>query len=186
MKISDAIRQRRSVRRFTDRAVSRADIETLLDAAVLAPNHRLTQPWHFFVLGPEARTAYGLALGDRKARKIADPDAARAMRDAVAREYRALPAMIAVAVATTADPEAGEEDYAATMMGVANLGLVALEHGLGTQIRTGAILNDPAARLAMGVADGLRVVAVINVGEPADHPPARPRTPAAERTTWTA
>lgn len=184
MRLSDAIRQRRSIKRFTDRPVTRQEIESLLDAAVLAPNHRLTQPWHFVVLGPEARAAYGLALGDRKARKIADPAAAQAMRDNVAAEHRALPAMIAVALASNADAEGAEEDYAATMMGVANLGLVALEHGLGTQIRTGAILNDPAAHRAMQLPAGYRVVAMVNVGEPADIPPARARTPASERTSW--
>ena len=42
---------------------------------VSGPNHRLTQPWRFYVLGPDARQAYGLVLGGRKARKIEDPDA---------------------------------------------------------------------------------------------------------------
>src|SRR5476649_2975445 len=98
MHISDTIQQRRSIKRFTDRTVSREELETLLAAATLGPNHRLTQPWRFYVLGPEARYAYGLALGDRKARKLEDSDAARAMRDAVGAEHRALPAMLVVAV----------------------------------------------------------------------------------------
>src|SRR3954469_23089057 len=98
MRASDAIRGRRSIKRFADRPVSRAEIETILDAAVLAPNHRLTSPWRFYVLGPEARAAYGLALGDRKAKKLTDPGAAQAMRDTISREHRALPAMIAVAM----------------------------------------------------------------------------------------
>src|SRR5512147_364431 len=113
MHVTDAIRARRSVKRFTDRPVTRQEIETLLAAAALAPNHRLTQPWRFYVLGPEARYAYGLALGDRKARKLADPAAAAALRETVAAEHRALPCMIAVAVVTHDDPEIREEDYAA-------------------------------------------------------------------------
>ena len=67
MRASEAIRDRRSIKRFTDRSITRDEIETLLAAATLAPNHRLTQPWRFYVLGPEARYAYGLALGERKA-----------------------------------------------------------------------------------------------------------------------
>jgi hypothetical protein len=35
----------------------------------VGPNHRLTQPWRFAVLGPEARASYGLALGNRKAKR---------------------------------------------------------------------------------------------------------------------
>jgi nitroreductase len=184
MRTSEAIRARRSIKRFADRPVSRDEIETILDAAVLAPNHRLTNPWRFYVLGPEARAAYGLALGNRKAKKLTDPDAAQAVRDTVAREHRALPAMIAVAVVTVDDPEQREEDYAATMMAVQTLALAATELGLGTAIKTGAIMSDPAARAAAGVADNERIVAVVSVGVPAEVPPAKPRHPASQVTVW--
>src|SRR5215212_236449 len=184
MRISHAIHSRRSIRRFTDRPVSRDDVETVLTAAALAPNHRLTQPWRFYVLGPEARHAYGLALGDRKARKLTDPEAANAVREAVAAEHRALPCMIAVAVVTHEDPEIREEDYAAAMMGIQNLALAAVELGLGTHLKTGAVMNDPAARAAVGVPENQRLVAIVNLGEPADVPPARPRRSAPEHTTW--
>src|SRR3954469_5734458 len=126
MKTSDANRERRSIRRFADRTVAREEIESLIDAATLAPNHRLTQPWRFYVLGPEARYAYGLALGERKAKKIEDPAAARAVRDNVAAEHRALPAMIAVAVVNNDNPEIREEDYAAALMAIQNLSLTAM------------------------------------------------------------
>jgi nitroreductase len=181
---SDAIRSRRTIKRFSDRPISRQEIETLLTAATLGPNHRLTQPWRFYVLGPEARYAYGLALGERKARKLENPEAARAMRETVAAEHRALPAMIAVAVVTNENPEIREEDYAATMMGVANLSLAAVELGLGTALKTGGVMSDPAARAAAGVGDGERIVAIVNVGEPADVPPPKPREPASTYTTW--
>ena len=184
MPISDAIQSRRSIKRFTDRPVSRDDIETVLAAAALAPNHRLTQPWRFYVLGSEARHAYGLVLGERKARKLTDPNAASTLRETVAAEHRAQPCMIVVAVATHDDPEIREEDYAAVMMGVQNIALTAVELGLGTHIRTGAIMSDPAARAAIGVPDGQRIVAVITLGEPADVPPAKARRPASELTTW--
>ncbi|HEY1177693.1 MAG TPA: nitroreductase [Phytomonospora sp.] len=184
MRASEAIRGRRSIKRFADRPVSRAELETILDAAVLAPNHRLTNPWRFYVLGPEARSAYGAALGSRKAKKLTDPEAAQRMRDTVAAEHRALPGMIAVAVVDAADPEQREEDYAATMMAVQTLCLAATELGLGTAIKTGAIMSDPAARAAAGVGDGERIVAVINVGVPAEVPPAKARHPASQVTIW--
>jgi nitroreductase len=184
MRASEAIRARRSIKRFADRPVSRDEIETILDAAVLAPNHRLTNPWRFYVLGPESRAAYGLALGNRKAKKLTDADAAQAMRDTVAREHRALPGMIAVAVVNVDDAEQREEDYAATMMAVQTLALAATELGLGTAIKTGAIMSDPAARAAAGVAENERIVAVVNVGAPAEVPPAKARHPASQVTVW--
>lgn len=184
MRVSEAIQNRRSIKRFTDRPVSREEIETMLAAAALAPNHRLTFPWRFHVLGPEARYAYGLALGERKARKVADPEAARALRESVGREHRALPCMIAVATTTNENPEIREEDYAATMMAIGNLTLSAVELGLGTHIKTGGVMSDPAARAAVGVPDDQRIVAIVNVGEPAEIPPPRARVPASEHTVW--
>lgn len=184
MRATDAIRERRSIKRFTDRPVSRDEIETLLAAATLAPNHRLTQPWRFYVLGPDARYAYGRALGERKARKIEEPEAARAMRETVAQEHRALPCMIAVAVVNNENPEIRDEDYAATMMAVQNIALAAVELGLGTHIKTGGVMSDSPARQAAGVRDDERIVAIVNVGVPADVPPPKKREPATAFTTW--
>jgi nitroreductase len=184
MDVFDAIEARRSIRRFTTREVTRADIARLLDAFTRAPNHRMTQPWRFYVLGPEARAAYGAALGARKARKVEDEVAAAAVRDKVTREHATLPAMIAVAMVQDENPEIREEDFAAIFMGLQNLALAAESIGLGTHIKTGAVMDDPAARRAAGVRDGERVVAIVNVGEPAEVPGAKPRVRADELTTW--
>ena len=184
MHTSDAIKGRRSVKRFAERAVSREEIETLLAAATLAPNHKLTQPWRFYVLGPEARYAYGLALGARKAKKIADAAAGAALRETVGAEHRALPGMIAVAVMNHDNPETREEDYAAAMMAVQNIALTAVALGLGTHMKTGSVMSDPAARAAVGVPEDQRIVAIVNVGVPAEDVPAKTREPASAFTTW--
>ena len=59
--------------------------------------------------------------------------------------------MIAVAVVDNENPEIREEDYAAAMMAMQNIMLAAVELGLGTHIKTGAVMGDPAARAAVGV-----------------------------------
>ena len=184
MNVIDAIQNRRSVKRFTSREVTRAELEVLLDAAVLAPNHKLTQPWRFYVLGPEARYGYGFALGARKAKKIEDPAAAQKLKETIGEEHRALPVMLVVAVVDNENPETREEDYAATMMAIQNVMLAAVHAGLGTSMKSGAVMGDPVARAAAGVQDGERIVAVINIGEPAEVPPAKARTGAAAVTTW--
>ena len=183
MTIPEIIEQRRSIKKFTDRAPSRAQIEMLLDAAILAPNHRLTRPWRFYVLGPESRYAYGLALGERKARKLPNPDAARSLRETVAEEHRRLPCMIVVAVVQSDNPEVREEDYAAAMMALQNIALAAVSLGLGTHIKTGGVMGDAAARAAAGVGENERIVAIVNVGEPAEAPPSRKRESAIAFTT---
>lgn len=184
MNIADAISARRSIKKFTSRTVTREEIEALLAAAVTAPNHRLTQPWRFYVLGPEARHAYGLALGARKARKVEDPAAALALRETVAAEHRALPVMLAVAVVNDENPEINEENVAATMMAIENLALAAVGMGLGTHLKTGAIMSDSEARAATGVKDNERIVGVVNIGEPAEVPPAKARQEAKAFTVW--
>lgn len=183
--IFSAMEARRSVKKFTERRVARAEIERLLAVAALAPNHRMTEPWRFYVLGPESRRRYGEALGARKAKKVEDPEAARLVREKVAREHEALPAMIAIAMTVSDDEERMREDYAATFMAVQNIALGAVAMGLGTHIKTGGVMDDPAAREAVGVPDGERVVAIVNLGEPAELPSARPRTPADRVTVWT-
>ena len=184
MDIPEIIQQRRSIKKFTDRAVTQAAIETLLEAAILAPNHRLTRPWRFYVLGPESRYAYGLALGERKARKLPDPAAARALRETIAAEHRELPCMIAVSILQNENPETREEDYAAAMMAIENLALTAVALGLGTHIKTGGVMGDAASRAAAGVSEGERIVAIVNVGVPAELPPPRKHEPATRVTVW--
>ena len=184
MNILDAIHGRRSVRQFTDRAIARDEIEPLLEAAVAAPNHRLTQPWRFYVLGPVARRAYGATLGSRKAKKLEDPVAAQALIDKVAATEAALPAMLAVSMVVNENAETREEDYAATMMAIQNFMLAAHAAGLGTHVKTGAVMDDPRTRAAVGVPDGERIIATIQLGEPAAVAEAKPRRGASEVTTW--
>jgi nitroreductase len=184
MDVNQAIASRRSVRQFTDRPVGRAEIERILDAAVQAPNHRMTQPWRFYVLGPESRRAYGAVLGARKAKKVEDPEAARAVVEKMIAAAATLPAQIAVSMTLAENPEVREEDYAATMMAVQNMLLAARAMGLGTHLKTGAVMEDPHAREALGVPDGERVVVLIDLGEPAEVPESKPRRAAAEVTRW--
>lgn len=184
MQLADAIRQRRSIRKFTDRTPTREELLALVEAATWAPNHRLTQPWRFAVLGPEARAAYGLALGNRKAKKATTEADADRMRAETQESHRTQPCMVVVSMLLNDNPEIREEDYAATMMALQNFSLAAVSMGLGTHIRTGAIMDDPAARAAAGIEDGSRIVAVVTVGEPAERPDAKARRGADEVTRW--
>lgn len=184
MDVRTAITARRSIRQFTDRAVTREELSQLLDAALQVPNHRLTHPIRFRVLGPEARHAYGTVLGSRKAKKLEDPVAAQALIDKVAAAEAAGPVNIFVSMTLDENPEIREEDYASTLMAVQNLMLAAVDMGLGTHIRSGAVMDDPRTREALGVPEGERIVAMLQVGEPAVVPEAKPRRPAAEVTSW--
>jgi hypothetical protein len=45
-------------------------------------------------------------------------------------------------------------------------------------------MDDPRARTAVGVSDGERIIATLELGEPAGASSAKPRTPASALTTW--
>ena len=80
--VRDNLRHRRTVALFEDRPVDRQHILDAIDVARWAPNHHLTQPWRFYLLGEKARetTLHWIevivgertkpALGKRKAEKL--------------------------------------------------------------------------------------------------------------------
>src|SRR5688572_31162236 len=176
-----SIQQRRSHKRFKPGALDREKIGLVLDAAVLAPNHKMTQPWGFLVLGPQTKRAYaetkarlklgGEGVGSEKARKIVE-------------EVMEIPGIIAVTQRLDENPIRREEDYAAVFMAVQNLLLAATALGLGTKIHTGDILDDALFRSALGLEETDRLVAIVDVGEPADEPAPKKRALASEKTRW--
>ena len=184
MDLFEAISTRRSIKAYTDRAVTDDEIRRLLDAAVQAPNHRMTQPWRFYVMGPASRAAFGRALGHRKAKRVDEQEAKDAVIAKVEASHRDLPAMLAVSMTLDDNPEIREEDYAATYMAVQNFCLAAHAMGLGTHVKSGAIMDDPAGRNAVGVDTAERIIATISLGEPAQMPEPKPRLGADELTRW--
>jgi nitroreductase len=186
MSALDAIRQRRTHLRFTERPVGRHELESLLEAAVLAPNHHMTEPWRFVVLGPEARALYaGIRARVKAGPAEADADdAAAAKRALVVARTLEVPAYMAVLQRLDADDFRREEDRAACWMAVQNMLLAATALGLGTKISTGRWFDDAGLRALLQALDGERVLCMILVGEPAEARPPKPRTPPAGRTTW--
>ncbi|MFT6389280.1 MAG: nitroreductase [Cellvibrionaceae bacterium] len=55
MKVSDALRARKSVRAFTEQAVSEEQVRLILDAARCAPSGVNTQPWRVAVVTGDAK-----------------------------------------------------------------------------------------------------------------------------------
>ncbi len=184
MEVEAAIRQRRTVKRYGGGRVPREVLEDLLELVVRAPNHRMTEPWEFRVLGPDARRRFGEILGDIRAGKLEDPAAAEAVRSKSVADARALPASVAFLQRLDPDPSIREEDYAALYMGIQNLLLAAVARGYHTQVKTGAVLQDPRFRTLVGAEEDERVVALVHLGASDDPPAAKPRSPAAERTRW--
>jgi nitroreductase len=182
----EAIQRRTSVRRFRPGAVPRETIERLLECAVRAPNHKLTEPWRFAVLTGDGRDRFADLRARHRLKRWTDPASPEAVAGAekVRREALETPAFIVVMTAISPDEITREEDYAATMMATGNLMIAAEALGLGTYLRTGGIMREPALAELVGLPEGFRVAAVLSLGYPSDPEPPRRRRPVAEVTRW--
>jgi nitroreductase len=181
-----AITRRTSVRRFRTEPVPRGMIEQVLDCAVRAPNHKLTEPWRFVVLTGRARDRFAQIRADHRLKRFAEPDSAeaRAAAEKVRREAAEVPVYLIVMVALNSDDITREEDYAAGMMAIANLMVAAQSLGLGTYLRTGGVMRDPALLELAEVPENYRIVGVVSLGFPLEDEAPRRRTPASELTRW--
>src|SRR5690554_1523127 len=78
--IAEIIRGRRSISRFRPEAPPRETVLEALELALWAPNHHLTEPWHFYLLGPDTKQAI-VDLNTRLVQERQGEAAARAKRE---------------------------------------------------------------------------------------------------------
>ncbi len=178
----DAILTRRSVARVTDRVPDRQAIERLLEAAVRAPTHHLTQPWRFVVLAGEERERLGRAWaeGVERAGKDSSGIVAKALRAPVIvcvieRPKHHLPKVVEI------------EEHHATGAALQNILLAAHDSGLGAMLRTGPACAMSEVRSVLGVEENELVAGFVYLGYPQEGAEERPmtrRTAAAELTEW--
>ena len=182
----EAIQRRTSVRRYRAEPVPRETIELLLECAVRAPNHKLTEPWRFAVLTGEAKTKLAEIRARHRLKRYEDPASpeARAGMDKVRRETLDAPVVIVIMSRVHDDEITREEDYAAVMMATANLMTAAQSLRLGTYLKTGGVMRDPALGELVGLLAGHRIVGVLSLGYPAEAESPRRRRPVGELTQW--
>ena len=70
MEVEEAIRTRRTHKAYRRLPVDRATLDQLFELARWAPNHHLTNPWRFRVIGPRALERLKLAAGPEAAAKL--------------------------------------------------------------------------------------------------------------------
>ena len=158
MELEEAIRSRRTHKAYGPEPVDRATLEELFELARWAPNHNLTNPWRFRVLGPESLRRLKEAAGEEAAAKL---DRA--------------PTLVVASVVESGDPIQNEEDYAAASVAAYIVLLAAHGRGLAGYWRTPAVLRTPEGRAAAGVPDGERAIGVLHLGprRQQKEPPAR-------------
>ena len=167
MDVDDAIRTRRTHKAYRPEPVDRAVLEDLLDLARWAPNHHLTSPWRFRVLGPQALAALKTAAG---------PDAGAKLDRA--------PTLVAVTVTTSDDPVEADEDRDAAAIAAYIVLLAAHGRGLAGYWRTPGVLRTPAGRDALGIETGERVIGLLHLGTARQEQRVPERAPVQDFVTW--
>ena len=187
MSVLETIAERRSIFDFQPTAVPRERLERALQAAVWAPNHKLTEPWRFIVVGPEAKERLSRIYARIKQEDVKtdiEPQALREIGRKTVKKLMSKPSVMAVTCAVSGDDFLDREDYAATCCAIQNIMLVAWEDGIGMQWSTSGLIEDAEALSVLGVdPERERVVGLLYAGF-AERVPVSKRTPAAERTTW--
>jgi len=163
MDAEHAIRTRRTHKAYGPEPVPRRLVEELLELARWAPNHFMTQPWRFRVLGPETFERLVAAGAANERVKLG----------------RA-PTLVVATAKLTGDDHQNHEDVLATACAVYIVLLAAHARGLASYWRTPKLLQSPEGRAALGLEEDERFVALIHLGEPATTPTAKPRKPPEE------
>jgi hypothetical protein len=125
-----AIRGRRAVyaKDFTGAPVTRAQLETMLEAARWAPTHKRTEPWRFVVLAGEAKSEFE-SLTQRLVAERAPEDKREAVLAKLARkagaDWKLVSCYIAICVKRSPDKLPEWEEVAATACAAQNMWLAA-------------------------------------------------------------
>ena len=160
MDVETAIRTRRTHKAFGPEPLDREEIEALLELARWAPNHNLTAPWRFRVLGPESLAALKQAAG---------PDAAAKLDRA--------PTLVVVSCALSGDAIQDEEDLHAAACAAYIVLLAGHNRGLATYWRTPEVLRTSEGRAAVGIPEDERFVGLLHLGTPVQEQRAPERLP---------
>jgi nitroreductase len=159
VEVEEAIRGRRTHKAFAPEPVEREVLQELFELASWAPNHHLTAPWRFRVIGPASLEQLKRAAGPESAPKL---DRA--------------PTLVVCSAALSGDPVQDEEDLHATAVAAYIVLLGAHARGLGGYWRTPDVLRTREGRAAVGLRDSERFVGLLHIGKPVQEqrPPDRP------------
>ena len=183
MNVEEAIRSRRTIKAFEPQPLDRETLAELLELARWAPNHHLTNPWRFRVVGPQALKRLKRATGELAAAEANGADAAEVARAAAAKLDRA-PTLVVCSVVPAADPVEAEEDRHATAVAAYIVLLAAHGRGLAGYWRTPAVLRTEAGREAVGLGPDEEFVGLLHLGRAKQVAEAPEREPAASYATF--
>lgn len=165
MDVLEAIKKRRSIRKFLPKEIDEAILKEMLTCAILAPSEGNLQPWKFYIV---------------KNRNIKEKLASAALRQRFVYEAPVCIVVCADLKKTSPYGERGKTLYCiqSTAAAIQNIMLYATSKGLGT-CWVGAFDERKVSEI-LSLPSHLRPVALIPVGYPAENPSMPPRYPLGE------
>jgi nitroreductase len=145
--LEEAIRTRRTHKAYAPEQVDREQLAELLDLARWAPNHHMTNPWRFKVIGPQAL---------ERLKEAAGPEAAAKLDRA--------PTLVVCSCVLTGDPVQDEEDLHAAASAAYIVLLAAHGRGLVGYWRTPGVMRTPEGQAAVGMGPDERFVGLLHLG----------------------
>lgn len=181
----EALKKRRAIRQFIPQPVEQEKIETLLEAATYAPNDRMREPWHFYVLQGESLKRFEqVAFNYLQQRFPTKPNLVESSMQAVTKT----PLIIVVTSAIVEEDEGATLDNKfAVSSAIMSMWLMAEALGLGMVWRTRGVglVHDTALHEFIGATDSEQLVGTLCIGYPEEvSSTEKKRTPFSEKTTW--
>jgi len=136
--LEEVIRGRRTINLYLQTPVPGELVREAIDAATWAPNHHVTEPWHFYLLGRDTvEQCLDLCRDIVTAKK--GPDVGEFKRE----KWSEKPGWLVVTCRRSDDELLQREDYAACAAAVQNFMLYLWKAGVGSKWTTGDITRDP-------------------------------------------
>ena len=188
MDVTHAIQTRQSIGRVRQDPVPEDLVRRILESAVHAPNHKITEPWRFHVFTGKGRGELARARAETaRLQAEAEGEDEELAAGRISRErkkaFRA-PVVIAVISAAGRDEVETLENYAACAAAVQNMQLTAHSLGLASIWRTGHVAYHEHMRNFFDLDEGDNIVAYLYLGYPEGIERRRRREPASSMTTW--
>lgn len=184
MTVLETLKSRRAVRNYLPIEVEDDKIVKLLEAATWAPNDRLREPWHFYVIRGEAKLRYEQIANDFLQERF--PTKPNLIQESLL-VLRKTPLVVVVTADVIPGDEASSEDNEyAVACAIHSMWLAAKELGLGLVWRTRGIglVRDERMHQFIGSPENKKVMGTVFIGYPATDTENTARTAVENKITW--
>lgn len=162
----ELLRARRTVHNFTGRPVPDDLVLAAVESARWAPNHKLTEPWEFLLIGGETAAA----ISERNAEMLLETKGPAAAEHKL-RRWKSMPGWMLLTCRRSVDAIRQQEDFGACCCAAQNWMLSLWAQGIGTKWGTGPVTRDPDFFRLVGVDPAQRfTVGLFWYGYPAEVP----------------